>query len=81
VFVIFSFTQNGRAESAPGKCQLVNRLTGVFSDNAGTDLLDNRSLATLLEISKGLIYETLVLGQPLTVRGVVGGARYVSQTA
>src|SRR5438128_2526672 len=31
-----------------------------------TDLLDNRSLAMLLEISKGLIYQTLVSGQPLT---------------
>src|SRR5437667_6988920 len=31
-----------------------------------TDILDNRSLAMLLEISKGLIYQTLVSGQPLT---------------
>src|SRR6266700_1537630 len=31
-----------------------------------TDLLDNRSLAMLLEISKRLIYQTLVSGQPLT---------------
>src|SRR2546427_3557046 len=30
-----------------------------------TDILDNRSLAMLLEISKGLIYQTLVSGQPL----------------
>jgi hypothetical protein len=30
------------------------------------DLLDNRSLAMLLEISKRLIYQTLVSGQPLT---------------
>src|SRR5947209_4481678 len=33
-----------------------------------TDILDNRSLAMLLEISKGLIYQTLVSGQPLTHR-------------
>src|SRR5437870_6218640 len=32
-----------------------------------TDILDNRSLAMLLEISKGLIYQTLVSGQPLSV--------------
>src|SRR6266436_842246 len=32
-----------------------------------TDLLDNRSLAMLLEISKRLIYWTLVSGQPLSV--------------
>src|SRR5690242_11285362 len=32
-----------------------------------TDLLDDRLLAMLLETSKGLIYETLVSGQPLTV--------------
>ena len=30
-----------------------------------TDLLDNRSLAILLETYKGLIYWTLVFGQPL----------------
>src|SRR2546426_6959437 len=33
-----------------------------------TDILDNRSLAMLLEISKGLIYQTLVSGQPLRAR-------------
>src|SRR6266702_8457459 len=34
-----------------------------------TDILDNRSLAMLLEISKGLIYQTLVSGQPLSREG------------
>jgi acetyltransferase AlgX (SGNH hydrolase-like protein) len=33
-----------------------------------TDLLDKRPLATLLETSKGLIWQTLVSGQPLSVR-------------
>src|SRR5712692_4741131 len=34
-----------------------------------TDLLDNRSLVMLLEISKRLIYWILVSGQPLSVNG------------
>src|SRR5256885_9791588 len=44
------------------------RLYVICGARLGTDLLDNRSLAMLLEISKGLIYQTLVSGQPLSTR-------------
>ena len=42
------------------------RLYVICGARLRTDLLDNRSLAMLLEISKGLIYQTLVSGQPLS---------------
>src|SRR5438128_5956677 len=45
------------------------RLYVICGARLRTDLLDNRSLAMLLEISKGLIYQTLVSGQPLTRAG------------
>src|SRR3989442_15722401 len=41
------------------------RLYVICGARLRTDILDNRSLAMLLEISKGLIYQTLVSGQPL----------------
>src|SRR5439155_6827081 len=43
------------------------RLYVICGARLRTDILDNRSLAMLLEISKGLIYQTLVSGQPLSV--------------
>src|SRR5439155_1715273 len=54
------------------------RLYVICGARLRTDILDNRSLAMLLEISKGLIYQTLVSGQPLkgdlTGRAACGGA-------